>query len=125
LKLCLTVRDIKNGRGDEQKILRPKKTTTYQNGPETPYFHATLELCKSVAAHVHELMMADAVRPVRMVRPAVLKWKKKREKHDVNMYKLEWMYETKEIWASRCVAINKPYLKCSLVTWAPRKCLFK
>lgn len=46
--------------------------SAYQNGPDTPYCHATLELCKSVAAHVHELTMADAVRPVRIVRPAVL-----------------------------------------------------
>lgn len=25
----------------------------YQKGPLTPYSHATLELCKMVAAHVH------------------------------------------------------------------------
>lgn len=25
----------------------------YQNGPLTPYCHATLELCRIVAAHVH------------------------------------------------------------------------
>lgn len=44
----------------------------YQNGPDTPNFHATLELCSSVAAHVHCETMTEAVRPVRTLRPAVL-----------------------------------------------------
>ena len=36
----------------------------YQNGPETPYCHATLEDWRRVAAQVHWETMTAAVRPV-------------------------------------------------------------
>ena len=45
----------------------------YQKGPETPYWKATLDDWRSVAAHVHWETMTAAVRPVFTVRPAVLK----------------------------------------------------
>lgn len=45
----------------------------YQNGPETPYRQATLEDCSNVAAHVHWETRTEAVRPVLIVLPAVLK----------------------------------------------------
>jgi hypothetical protein len=45
----------------------------YQKGPLTPYCHATLELCKSVAAHVHWEQTTAAMSPVLTLRPAVLK----------------------------------------------------
>lgn len=44
----------------------------YQKGPETPYRYAMPELCKSVAAHVHEETTAEATNPDFTVRPAVL-----------------------------------------------------
>mmetsp|Transcript_32219 Transcript_32219/g.104695 ORF Transcript_32219/g.104695 Transcript_32219/m.104695 type:complete len:218 (+) Transcript_32219:2081-2734(+) len=57
----------------------PKRSTwivapdAYQNGPDTPKFHATLDDWRSVAAQVHWETMTDAVRPVLTERPAVLK----------------------------------------------------
>ena len=45
---------------------------SHQKGPDTPYFHATLEDCSSVAAHVQWDTMSTAMRPVLMVRPAQL-----------------------------------------------------
>ncbi|EJK49464.1 hypothetical protein THAOC_31657 [Thalassiosira oceanica] len=47
--------------------------TTHQNGPLTPKFHATFELCSKVAAHVHCETITEAVKPVLTMRPAVLK----------------------------------------------------
>ena len=44
----------------------------YQKGPLTPYLYAMPELCRRVAAHVHEDTTAEATRPVLTVRPAVL-----------------------------------------------------
>ena len=57
----------------------PKRSTwmvapeAYQKGPETPYWNATFEDCRSVAAQVHWETITAAVRPVFTVRPAVLK----------------------------------------------------
>ena len=45
----------------------------YQKGPETPYWYATLEDWRRVAAQVHWETMTEAVRPVLTLRPAVLK----------------------------------------------------
>ena len=45
----------------------------YQKGPVMPYCHATLDDWRRVAAHVHWETMTEAVRPVLMSRPAVLK----------------------------------------------------
>ena len=47
--------------------------STHQNGPLTPKFHATFELCSRVAAHVHCETITEAVKPVLTMRPAVLK----------------------------------------------------
>ena len=44
----------------------------YQKGPDTPYWKATLEDWRRVAAQVHLLTMSQAVRPTLMERPAVL-----------------------------------------------------
>ena len=44
----------------------------YQKGPETPYRYATPELCRRVAAHVHDETTADATSPDFTVLPAVL-----------------------------------------------------
>jgi len=44
----------------------------YQKGPETPYLYAIPELCRRVAAHVHEETTADATSPDFTVLPAVL-----------------------------------------------------
>merc|ERR1719482_2097487 len=44
----------------------------YQKGPETPYWKATLDDCRSVAAQVHCETMTEAVSPILMLRPAVL-----------------------------------------------------
>jgi hypothetical protein len=37
---------------------------SYQNGPETPYFHATFDDWSNVAAQVHWLTTTLAVNPV-------------------------------------------------------------
>ena len=52
------------------RVGRPEFDSTQ---PETPYCQATLEDCKSVAAHVHCETMTEAVRPILTSRPAVLK----------------------------------------------------
>jgi hypothetical protein len=50
-----------------------EKYSAYQNGPETPYCQATLEDWRRVAAQVHCDTITDAVSPVLIIRPAVLK----------------------------------------------------
>lgn len=45
---------------------------SHQKGPDTPYWKATLDDCRRVAAQVHCDTITDAVRPVLMLRPAVL-----------------------------------------------------
>lgn len=58
----------------------PKRSTctvaplAYQKGPLTPYCHATLELCRMVAAHVHCDTITLAISPVFTLRPAVLNY---------------------------------------------------
>jgi hypothetical protein len=47
-------------------------TEPHQKGPDTPYFHATLDDCSRVAAQVQCDTMSTAIRPVLMVRPAQL-----------------------------------------------------
>jgi hypothetical protein len=44
----------------------------YHHGPLTPYLYATAELWRSVAAHVHALTTALAIRPGRTLRLALL-----------------------------------------------------
>ena len=92
---------------------------TYQNGPETPYCHATLELCKSVAAHVHELTMCDATRPVRIVRPAVL-WVQVITIQRIDNVSSRYSFSKNEPESGREIRYEISYLKCSLVTSAPR-----
>lgn len=49
-----------------------QEESPHQKGPDTPYFHATLEDCSRVAAQVQWDTMSTAMRPVLMVRPAQL-----------------------------------------------------
>jgi len=41
----------------------------YQKGPDTPYFQATFDDCRRVAAHVHLDTTSAAVSPAEIVRP--------------------------------------------------------
>lgn len=54
------------------KIICTVAPAAYQNGPETPYLYAILELCSNVAAQVQLDTTAEATNPDFTVLPAVL-----------------------------------------------------